>query len=82
MNDPGFTVLFGLAPFVMVVVMIMFGVFRRNRTCPDCGAALPWLVSPWRKTRRQWLEGGWICPDCGIDVDVRGRRVESPSMLP
>lgn len=61
-------------PFV-IVFLILFLSSRRN--CPACGTPLPMLVSPWTKTKRQWLEGGWVCPACGIDVDWRGRKVES-----
>lgn len=64
-----------LAPFI--VFFVIFFLFAPERQCPTCGSALPRLVSPLAKTRRQWLEGGWICPSCGTDVDWKGRRVET-----
>src|SRR3954469_16013318 len=63
-----------LAPFVVVLaIMLLFG--RRPVNCPDCGARLPWLVSPLKKTRRIWLAGGYLCPNCGCETDLKGQKV-------
>ena len=44
--------------------------------CPDCGARLSGFQSPFTKTRRQWLEGGYLCRRCGCEVDLSGHKVE------
>lgn len=48
---------------------------RRRRPCPDCGHLLPVFQSPATKTRRQWIEGGFLCPDCGCETDMSGTKV-------
>jgi predicted RNA-binding Zn-ribbon protein involved in translation (DUF1610 family) len=53
----------------------------RKIPCPDCGRRLPAFQSPFTKTRRQWLEGGFTCPDCGAEADFKGRKVD-PSAIP
>ena len=77
MNDPWLSVLVGILPFVVVFVpFYLWLMFGRRYNCPDCGTPLP--LFGWRHTKRQWLEGGWICPNCGIDVDSSGRKVQMP----
>ena len=63
-----------LAPFAIFVgMLLMIGLRRVN--CPDCGARMPVLQSPFTKTRRQWLEGGYLCRRCGCETDLTGRKV-------
>ena len=62
-------------PFLFFFVWLMF-FSRRRCDCPGCGTPLPWF-SP-KKTWRLFLEGGWICPQCGVNVDLNGRKVEMP----
>lgn len=72
-----------LAPFVIffVIWLLAFSIRRRQR-CPDCGQELPVVLWPSQKTRRIWLQGGSICPQCGCETDHAGRKVtgtpESP----
>ncbi len=47
-----------------------------NRKCPECGEPLPKFRKP--ANRRQALWGRWTCPNCGCEVDRRGRKVEQP----
>ncbi|MEI8017039.1 MAG: hypothetical protein WCH39_02515 [Schlesneria sp.] len=55
--------------------MAIFGVFRRPCNCPECGERLsPWQ-NPFKKTRRQWLYGGYTCRKCGCEVDLEGNVV-------
>jgi len=49
--------------------------FGARRNCPDCGEPLSRFVSPLKKTRRHWVEGGYICGKCDCDVDLVGRKV-------
>src|SRR5262245_30973173 len=75
MSDPFVAVLIVLAPFAVFFVALALGVFGRRRACPDCGALLPVLCSPFAKSRRMWLEGGYICRSCGCEPNVAGRKV-------
>lgn len=45
------------------------------RECPHCRRQLPLLYAPWNRTRRQWVKGGFVCPDCKIEVDLQGKQV-------
>ena len=68
MSDLGYSVWLGIAPFLFGIFFYLL-VFRAGK-CPACGASLPRFVSPFTKTTRQWLEGGWVCPNCGADVEL------------
>lgn len=73
MND--LAIFIGPLAFVLYFVMVLFA---SRRACPDCRTRLPLLISPLEKTKRQWLEGGWICPNCGAAIDWKGKKVEMP----
>ena len=84
MNDTLFSVLAGsvltgIIPFIPFFVILLF--FRHPKPCPDCGRALPGFISPFKKTKRHWIEGGCLCPECGCDVDTAGRKVPAGSPL-
>jgi hypothetical protein len=65
-----------LAPFAIFVgMLLMIGLRRVN--CPDCAARLSAWQSPFTKTRRQWLEGGYLCRRCGCETDVAGHKIEN-----
>jgi hypothetical protein len=68
-------ILVGIAPFIFFFLVLLMS---SGRNCPDCGTSLPRLIWPQRKSKRQWFEGGWICPKCGIDIDWKGHKVEMP----
>jgi hypothetical protein len=76
MSDPWVGALMGILPFVVIFLpFYLWLLFGRRYHCPQCGHRLPSLISPVTKTRRQWLEGGWICPNCGYEVDSHGEKV-------
>jgi hypothetical protein len=60
-----------LVPFVFLIV---YGVGRAPQ-CPDCGSTLPVWVSPFKKTRRMWRAGGFLCARCGCETDFAGQKV-------
>jgi hypothetical protein len=66
-----------LLPLLMFVpfFVILLGFRRRRRNCPDCGEPLPRIQSPFTKTRRQWVEGGYLCGSCGCETDLAGQKV-------
>ena len=80
MDDP---ILALLIPWVVFLpFFICLFVFNwRRRDCPDCGRPLPHFQSPFTKTRRQWVEGGFQCRDCGCETDLAGRKV-APGTVP
>lgn len=72
MDSPLFPVLMAFAPFFIV---LFFWFMRCQRNCPECGEPLPLLLSPFQKTRRQWIEGGYVCAKCGSELDTAGNTV-------
>lgn len=62
-----------LLPFVILGWFLLGG--RWGVVCPGCGDTLPGFQSPFRKTWRQWWEGGYVCRNCGCEVDKAGNRV-------
>jgi hypothetical protein len=62
----------GIAGGLAVLVLV---VLRRGQKCPECGEPVPRFRKP--ANRRQALWGGWTCPNCGCEMDRRGRKVKS-----
>ena len=81
MNSPFFSVLIGIVPFIPFFVILLFCAMRRQKPCPDCGEPLPRIQSPLEMTKRQWMEGGYICLKCGCEVDTAGRKVPANAPL-
>jgi len=72
MNSAMLPALIGSAPFFAI---LLFYVMRRQKPCPDCGEPPPGIQSAFKKAKRQWLEGGYICRKCGCEVDTACRKV-------
>jgi hypothetical protein len=68
--DSTFWVFVAFVPFFLFIFLN-----GRDRSCPECGGPLPVLQSPLTKTKRQWVEGGYLCPRCGCESDIAGARV-------
>ncbi|MBW8039597.1 MAG: hypothetical protein FVQ85_06315 [Planctomycetes bacterium] len=79
MNSTLFSVLAGFAPFIPFFFILLF--LQRPKPCPDCGQQLPRFLSPLKKTKRHWIQGGCICTKCGCDVDTAGRKVTAGTAL-
>jgi hypothetical protein len=62
-------------PFVVFFAWLLFFGRGARKACPDCNQPLPLFQSPFTKTKRQWFEGGYVCPNCGCETDIRGRKV-------
>ena len=60
----------GVAGGLGVLLLALLG---PKRVCPDCGDALPKFRRP--RNWRQRLWGGWTCPNCGCEVDRKGKKV-------
>jgi hypothetical protein len=72
MDSPIILVLMAFVPFFGFFLWLMM---QRLKSCPDCREPLPVLQSPFTKTKRQWWEGGYVCPKCGCETDIDGRKV-------
>jgi hypothetical protein len=59
-----------LVPFAF----LLFQAFHRVQ-CPDCGETLPLFYSPFKKTRRMWRAGGYLCARCGCETNMAGQKV-------
>lgn len=81
MDGPMFAALLPFAFFFAMFFGILLTNAMRGQTCPNCGQWLPGVVSPFEKTRRQWIEGGYVCTTCGCEMDVAGRRYATPSTV-
>jgi hypothetical protein len=79
-EDPMETVLI-LLPFLAILAAAWMFPSRRVR-CPECGASLPVIGSPFAKTRRMWRDGGFLCARCGCETDLAGGKVAPDMPLP
>jgi hypothetical protein len=73
------TILGPMMPFVVFFTILVF-VTLRGVTCPDCHEHLSGFISPFKKTKRQWLDGGYVCSKCGCEVTMAGAKV--PANMP
>jgi hypothetical protein len=62
-----------LVPFAFLLFQALHGVNRVK--CPDCGETLPLYLSPFKKTRRMWRAGGYLCARCGCETNMAGQKV-------
>tara|TARA_R110002111_G_scaffold262875_1_gene342545 strand:+ start:115456 stop:115800 length:345 start_codon:yes stop_codon:yes gene_type:complete len=70
-----------LLPFlVMISLWSLFGM-GRSKICPNCNTPFPQFQSPFTKTKRQWMVGGYRCLNCGCETDLAGKKVHS-SVIP
>jgi hypothetical protein len=69
------SVLWVLFPFALFFAGLFFVVLVRRKACPDCNEPLSPIQSPFTKTWRQWVEGGYVCQNCGCKVDIAGTKV-------
>ena len=60
---------------LMAAVPFVFRGRQVSRDCPKCRRQLPLLYAPWNRTRRQWVNGGFVCPACKVEVDLQGKEV-------
>ena len=64
-----------LFPFVVFFAWLFIFGMGRQKLCPDCNKPLPRIQSPFTKTKHQWIEGGFICSNCGCESDINGTKV-------
>jgi DNA-directed RNA polymerase subunit RPC12/RpoP len=68
------TFLISLLPLLVPFAFLLFQVLHRVK-CPDCGETLPLFPSPFKKTRRMWRAGGYLCTRCGCETNMAGQKV-------
>jgi hypothetical protein len=56
------------------LAVLLIALLKPAPNCPECGQIMPKTRKP--ANLRQTLWGGWTCPNCGCEMDRRGRRVE------
>jgi hypothetical protein len=78
-----FQYLFFFLPFLMFIPLFVFilSSSMKRLNCPDCRQPLPLTQSPFTKTRRQWIEGGYLCENCGCETDIAGKTVPPGTLL-
>ena len=54
--------------------VLLITLFAKPKKCPECGTPAP--KSRNSTKRRRMLLHGWTCPECGTEVDPKGRRIE------
>jgi DNA-directed RNA polymerase subunit RPC12/RpoP len=67
-----------LIPFLFFFAFLFL--HARGINCPSCHSPMPVFQSPFNKTRRQWLVGGYRCPNCGCETDLKGRQVAARTL--
>ena len=70
-----------LLPFAAFLAWLFFFGMGRRKACPNCNQWLPRIQSPLTKTKRQWLEGGYVCQNCGCEADIAGNEVPAGVVL-
>lgn len=70
--------------FVWIIILFQFaaafwGIVLRpeRKACPDCSRPLSRFQSPFTKTKRMWIEGGYLCSHCGCEVSMDGQKVSA-----
>jgi hypothetical protein len=67
-------ILISMLPLLVpIAFLLVYGL--RCVICPDCGDTLPVIVSPFKKTRRMWRAGGFLCARCGCETNPAGQKV-------
>src|SRR5205823_1457053 len=74
LEDSMDTILISLLPLLVPFAFLLYYALRPVK-CPDCGDTLPTIYSPFKKTRRMWRAGGYLCARCGCETNMAGQKV-------
>jgi hypothetical protein len=78
MSAEGFGV-WAVAAFPFIWAMLLWGLTFKRAVCAQCGILMPTFRKP--ANWRQFMWGGWTCPECGFELDRYGRPVEEQNAL-
>jgi hypothetical protein len=68
------TILISMLPLLVPLAFVLYYALHPVK-CPDCGDTLPMFYSPFKKTRRMWRAGGYLCARCGCETNMVGQKV-------
>jgi len=68
------TILLSISPLLVPLAFVLYYALHPVK-CPDCGDTLPLFGSPFKKTRRMWRAGGYLCARCGCETTMAGQKV-------
>src|SRR5262245_30903992 len=74
LEDSMDTILLSILPMFVPLAFLLYYALHPVK-CPDCGATLPLVCSPFKKTRRMWRAGGYLCARCGCETNMAGQKV-------
>ncbi len=74
LEDSMDTILISMLPLLVPLVFFLYYALHPVN-CPDCGETRPLFYSTFKKTRRMWLSGGYLCARCGCKTNVAGQKV-------
>ena len=69
-----YIILISILPLLVPLAFVLYYALHPVK-CPDCGDTLPIPGSPFKKTRRMWREGGYLCARCGCETNMAGQKV-------
>ena len=66
-----------LSPLIAVLAFTLIGTRNCPSSCPECDSPISRFQSPFTKTERQWMKGGYRCANCDCQMDLNGKVVAS-----
>lgn len=69
-----YIILISILPLLVPLAFLLYFALHPVQ-CPDCGDTLPIVCSPFKRTRRMWLAGGYLCARCGCETNMAGQKV-------
>src|SRR5262245_61549951 len=73
------TILLSILPIFVPLAFLLYYALHPVK-CPDCGVTLPLVYSPFKKTRRMWRAGGYLCSRCGCETNMEGQKVTADTL--
>jgi DNA-directed RNA polymerase subunit RPC12/RpoP len=69
-----YIILISILPLLVPLAIVLYFALHPVK-CPDCGDTLPIFYSPFKRTRRMWRAGGYLCARCGCETNMAGQKV-------
>ena len=71
------TLVIALLPLIAVLAFALIGTRNCPSSCPECDSEISRFQSPFTKTERQWMKGGYRCANCDCQMDLGGKVITS-----